>query len=321
MSIKDIKSIAKKVVQIESDTLGKLAMSFDDSFVEVVHLIKEINQRLIICGIGKSAIVAQKIVATLNSTGTPSIFLHAADAIHGDSGIIKSDDIVMIISKSGETSEIVALASLVRSYGNTMVAMVSNQDSTLANYSDHTLFVPVDKEADPNRLAPTSSSIAQIAMGDALAICLLELRGFSKEEFAKYHPGGNLGKRLFMTVEDLYLNNGKPEVKATQNIEKVILEISRHRLGATAVVDDSDKLIGIITDGDLRRMIQTNSNWSNVKASDIMTSQPKSIQIKALAIEALGLAQSASINQVPIVDKQTYVGMIHLHDFLREGLL
>ena len=318
---KDIKSIAKKVVQIECDTLSKLAMSFDESFVEVVHLIQKFNQRLIICGIGKSAIVAQKIVATLNSTGTPSIFLHAADAIHGDSGIIRADDIVMIISKSGETSEIVALASLVRTYGNTMVAMVSNRTSTLGKYSDYILFVPVEQEADPNMLAPTSSTIAQIAMGDALAITLLELRGFSKEEFAKYHPGGSLGKRLFMTVEDLYQNNGKPQVISSQNIEAVILEISRHRLGATAVVDDQGTLIGIITDGDLRRMIQANKNWTNAKAVDIMTANPKSIAVKSLAVEALGLAQSASINQVPIVNEGTYEGMIHLHDFLREGLL
>ncbi len=321
MKMHNIKSIAKRVVQIERDTLTELANTFDDTFVEVVHMIHNFNHRLIICGIGKSALIAQKITATLNSTGTPAMFLHAADAIHGDSGMIRSGDIVMILSKSGETPEIIALTSLVKSYGNTIVAMVSQLQSSLAKYADHVLYIPVKQEADPNQLAPTSSSIAQQAMGDALAICLLELRGFSKEEFAKYHPGGSLGKRLFLTVQDIIQDNGSPMVSMDDSITDVILQISEHRLGAAIVVSSENTVVGIITDGDLRRMIQNSQEWVKSKAKDIMTSAPKTIEADAMAVEALALAQMHNITQIPVVDAGKYIGMIHLHDLISAGII
>nr|MBP9055253.1 KpsF/GutQ family sugar-phosphate isomerase [Saprospiraceae bacterium] len=277
--------------------------------------------RLIVTGIGKSAIVAQKIVATFNSTGTTAVFMHAADAIHGDLGMIRSDDSVLCISKSGETPEIKVLVPLIRGFGNPLIAMVSNLESFLAKNADYVLMLPLEQEADPNNLAPTTSTTLQMAMGDAMAIALLSMRGFSSEHFAKFHPGGSLGKQLYLKVGDLIQQNEKPKVYLSDNIRKVILEISSKRLGATAVMDDNENLKGVITDGDLRRMLETKDSVAHLLASDIMTANPKSIQHDTLAVDALALMRKHSITQLIVTDGQRYKGMIHLHDMIREGII
>lgn len=297
-----------------------LKSGIDDDFSGVVELILKSKGRVVITGIGKSALIANKIVSTFNSTGTPAIFMHAADAIHGDLGIIQENDIVFCLSKSGETPEIKILIPLLRQRGNKMVALVGNRDSYLAKSADFILDVTVPKEACPHNLAPTSSSTAQMVMGDALAIALLECRGFTSGDFARLHPGGTLGKQLYLRVSDLYINNEAPKVELDADIRKVIMEISAKRLGATAVMNNG-KFAGIITDGDLRRMLQKNGKISGITAKDIMTPNPKTIAADSLVVEALSIMRKYNITQLPVFDNDQYVGVIHLHDILKEGIL
>jgi arabinose-5-phosphate isomerase len=283
-------------------------------------MICYLKGRVIVTGIGKSALIAAKIVATFNSTGTSSVFLHAADAIHGDLGIVGKDDLVIAISKSGETPEIKVLVPLIRANGNPIVAMVGNEDSYLAKQADKILNTEVKQEACPNNLAPTSSTTAQLVMGDALAVSLVKLKGFSTKDFAKFHPGGALGKRLYLRVADLFMNNEVPKVKSDETMQNIIIEISSKRLGATAVLDDG-KLIGIITDGDLRRALQTHENMRELRAADIMTKNPRYIDENNLVVDALTLMKEHNITQLPVLKKQKYVGVIHLHDILKEGII
>ncbi|MGI6320790.1 MAG: KpsF/GutQ family sugar-phosphate isomerase [Bacteroidales bacterium] len=287
---------------------------------KLVQEIYHCKGRLIVTGIGKSANIAQKIVATLNSTGTPSIFMHAADAIHGDLGIILKDDIVLCISKSGNTPEITVLIPLIKMSGNRLIGLTGNMDSFLAKQADYVINSSVPKEACPNNLAPTSSTTAQLVMGDALAVCLLEMRGFTSSDFAKFHPGGSLGKKLYLRCSDLIINNEKPSVVPNDDIKTVIIEISQSRLGLTAVVEN-DKIEGIITDGDLRRMMQKNENFEGIKASEIMSLNPKTIQSTELAIRALEIMRTNSITGILVCEGDKYVGVIHLHDILKEGLI
>lgn len=314
---------AHNTLEIETQTLLKLKDSLDADFVAVVQAVFNSSGRLIITGIGKSALIAQKIVATLNSTGTPSIFLHAADAIHGDLGMIRSEDIVLCLSRSGETPEIKVLAPLVKHTGNTLVAMVGRKDSFLGRQADLVLFTPVDQEADPNNLAPTASTTAQMAMGDALATSLLALRGFSPSDFAQYHPGGALGKQLYLRVHDLYPLNERPMVQQGDSIRSAILEMTSKRLGMTAIVNEQEQLLGIITDGDLRRMLETKRDFLELPVQEVMTTHPKTIEPDAMAVEALTLMRQYSITQLLVVQPDTrhYAGVIHLHDLLREGLI
>lgn len=322
MSIADeIKKYAIEALKIEAQAIEQLTHFINDDFVAVVELILNSKGRVVITGIGKSAIVAQKIVATLNSTGTPSIFMHAADAIHGDLGNIQKDDVVICISKSGSTPEIKVLAPLVKSFDNTLVAITGDVNSFLAKQAHFVLNTFVETEACPNNLAPTSSTTAQMAMGDALAVCLLKQRGFTSKDFAKYHPGGALGKKLYLRVEDISSQNEKPVVSSNQTLKEVIVEISSKRLGVAAVVDSS-KLIGIVTDGDLRRMLQKDLDINTLTAKDIMSTSPKTIQQNSLAIEALHVMEDKSISQLLVVDENNvYLGVIHLHDLLREGII
>lgn len=298
-----------------------MSVNVSDEICKAVEVIFENKGRLIVTGIGKSAIVGQKIVATLNSTGTSAVFMHAADAIHGDLGMISEDDIVMCISKSGDTPEVKVLVPLIKGFGNTLIAMVSNGLSYLATNADHKILIPVDAEADPNNLAPTTSTTLQMAMGDAIAVALLSLRGFSHEHFAKFHPGGSLGKQLYLKVGDLLSLHDKPKVYTSDNIRQVIMEISSKRLGATAVLDDNENLVGMITDGDLRRMLETEGNVGHLTANDIMNGNPKTIQKSSLAIDALTVLRKFSISQLVVKDDNRYVGMIHIHDMIKEGLV
>jgi len=316
----EIKQIALHTIRTELDAIKGLESGINDDFSGVVELILESKGRVVITGIGKSALIANKIVSTFNSTGTPAIFMHAADAIHGDLGIIQEDDIVLCLSKSGETPEIKILIPLLRQHGNKMVALVGNRDSYLARSADFIVDVTVPKEACPHNLAPTSSSTAQMVMGDALAIALLECRGFTPGDFARLHPGGALGKKLYLRVSDLYINNEVPKVEINADIRKVIMEISAKRLGATAVMSDG-KFTGIITDGDLRRMLQKNERISGITAKDIMTANPKTITAGSLVVEALSIMRKYNITQLPVFDNDKYVGVIHLHDILKEGIL
>ena len=316
-----ILDIAKKTILTEAEAVKNLVNYLDKDFVNVVELIHNSKGRLIITGIGKSANIGNKIVATLNSTGTPAVFMHAADAIHGDLGIVLKDDVVICISKSGNTPEIKALVPLIKSYGNKLVAMVSNVNSYLAEHSDFVLKATVDKEACPNNLAPTSSTTAQLVIGDALAVCLLDLKGFTQSDFAKYHPGGSLGKKLYLKVNDLLKADSKPVVNQNDSIKTVILEISEKRLGATAVIDDNNKLIGIITDGDIRRMLEKDLDIKQLFAKDIMTEGPKSAKPDEMAIHAFNLMEKFKITQLPIVEANEFLGIIHLHDILNEGIV
>jgi arabinose-5-phosphate isomerase len=314
---------ARQTIDIEAETLQKLAKSLGDTedFLAVVEAVAAARGRLVVTGIGKSAIVAQKIVATLNSTGAPALFLHAADAIHGDLGMVQPEDIVLCISKSGETPEIKVLAPLVRNFGNRLVAMTANRNSTLAILADWVLWTPIDAEADPNNLAPTASTTAQMALGDALAVALLTLRGFSPGDFARFHPGGALGKQLYLRVGDLYPHHGRPAVGPDASLQEVILEISANRLGATAVLDADDRLCGIITDGDLRRMLSSPVDLLRTTAANIMTTHPRTISPDALAVEALAQMREHSITQLPVLQDQAYLGFVHLHDLLKEGIV
>lgn len=322
MSITDeIKKYAIEALKIEAQAIEQLTHFINDDFVAVVELILKSKGRVVITGIGKSAIVAQKIVATLNSTGTPSIFMHAADAIHGDLGNIQKDDVVICISKSGSTPEIKVLAPLVKSFDNILVAITGDVNSFLAKQAHFVLNTYVETEACPNNLAPTSSTTAQMAMGDALAVCLLKQRGFTSKDFAKYHPGGALGKKLYLRVEDISSQNEKPVVNSKQTLKEVIVEISSKRLGVAAVVDNN-KLIGIVTDGDLRRMLGKDLDINQLTVKDIMSTSPKTIQQNSLAIEALHYMEDKSISQLLVVDENNaYLGVIHLHDLLREGII
>lgn len=320
MQNSDIKQIAVEVLQLEAQSVLELQKYVDQSFEDAVTAIFGMKGRLVITGIGKSAIIGQKIVATLNSTGTPAVFMHAADAIHGDLGIIQPDDVVLCISKSGNTPEISVLIPFLKMNGNKLIAMVGNVDSFLAKEADFVLNCTVQKEACPNNLAPTCSSTAQLALGDALASSLIHLRGFTSHDFAKFHPGGILGKRLYIKVNDLFKYNEKPFVLPTDDIQKVILEISGKCLGVTAVVEN-DRVVGAITDGDLRRMLQKNSNFDHLTAADIMTPNPKTIPPQTLAVEALDMMKQKQITNLFVVNEQLhYMGVIHIHDIIKEGI-
>ena len=312
---------AKETIKIEADSIQNLANYINEDFEKVVTLIFESKGRLIVSGIGKSAIVAQKIVATLNSTGTPSLFMHAADAIHGDLGMIQEDDVVMLISKSGESPEIKMLVPLIKNFGNPLVSIVGDPNSFLAQHSRFFMNTYVAVEACPNNLAPTSSTTAQMVMGDALAVALMELNNFTGKDFAKYHPGGNLGKRLYLRVADLCKNNLIPKVLPDASLKEVIMEITSKRLGVTAVVTAENKLMGIITDGDLRRMLEKSNVIDNIKAADILSPSPKFIHSDALAVESLNLMKQYDISQLIVADDGFYVGILHIHDLIREGII
>ena len=311
---------AKETILLESAAIANLAKLLDENFEKAVNFILNSNGRVIVTGIGKSANIATKIVATFNSTGTPAIFMHAADAIHGDLGNVQENDVVICISKSGNTPEIKVLVPLIKNYGNKIIAITGNIDSFLGKNADFSLNTFVEKEACPNNLAPTTSTTAQLVMGDALAVCLQDLRGFSKKDFAKYHPGGALGKRLYLRVSDLIKNNQIPKVNVSDSIAKVIIEISERRLGVTAVLEN-EKIVGIITDGDLRRMLSKTTDINHFTAKDIMGKNPKTIQENAMAIAALEKLESNNITQILVVDAQEkYIGVVHLHDLIKEGI-
>jgi arabinose-5-phosphate isomerase len=319
-SNKRIRDIAKKVFEQESEAVKDLSNLIDSNFEQAVEVLYQSRGRIIVTGIGKSANIAQKIVSTFNSTGSPAVFMHAADAIHGDLGIIQKDDVVLTISKSGNTPEVKALIPLIRFRGNSLIALTGNMDSYLAKQADWVLNVSVKREACPNNLAPTSSTTAQLAMGDALAVCLLEMRGFSPEDFAQVHPGGALGKMLYLSAGDIYSQNEKPAVDPHATIEEVIVEITSKRLGATAVLEKG-KIIGIITDGDLRRMLQKDNNYTQLTAKNIMSRNPKTIQQTTLLVDALNTMRSNNITQVLVAEDGKYLGIIHLHDILKEGII
>ncbi|MFT3678204.1 MAG: KpsF/GutQ family sugar-phosphate isomerase [Chitinophagaceae bacterium] len=321
MSIQ-IAEIARRTIELEAQSIEGLKAAINTDFEKAVNAIANCAGRLVVSGIGKSAVIAQKIVATLNSTGTPSIFMHAADAIHGDLGMVQEQDIVLILSKSGESPEIKVLVPLIKNFGNTLIAMVGNTQSYLARQATLILDTTVQQEACPNNLAPTSSTTAQLVMGDALAVCLMELKGFQPDDFARFHPGGTLGKKLYLRVADLYPSNEKPAVGPATQLQDVIMEMTQKRLGVTAVTDTNGQLLGIITDGDLRRMLKKNIGFDkNLQAADIMTIQPKTIGPDALAVEALDLLRKHEITQLAVVEEGRYLGMLHLHDLIREGLL
>ncbi len=313
-------NIAKQTIEMESKAILNLSNLVNDDFANAVELIYQSKGRVIITGIGKSAIIASKIVATLNSTGTPSVFMHAADAIHGDLGLILEDDVVICISKSGNTPEIKVLIPLIKSSKNKLIAITGNTESFLGQHANYILNAFVEKEACPNNLAPTTSTTAQLVMGDALAICLLELRGFSSNDFAKYHPGGALGKKLYLRVLDISSVNQKPKVVASTSIKEVIIEITKKMLGVTAVVENN-KIIGIITDGDLRRMLTKVDDFSKLTAKDIMSSNPKRINAEAMAIDALELMEANGISQLLVEENGNYSGVVHLHDLIKEGII
>lgn len=320
MSSDQILEIARRTIQIEMGALQGLIKHLDARFVSVVELVYRSSGRVIVTGIGKSANIANKIVATLNSTGTPAVFMHAADAIHGDLGIVQKDDVVIAISKSGDTPEIKVLIPLIKNLGNTIVAMTGNADSYLGQRADYILDVSVAQEACPNNLAPTSSTTAQLVMGDALAVCLLEMKSFSPNDFARYHPGGALGKKLYLTVGDITLRSDAPLVSETADIKTVIMEISSKRLGATAVGNEAN-ISGVITDGDIRRMLQKDLDIKTTRAADIMTVNPKAVNTTMLAAEALEIMEKNNITQLLVLDDGTYKGIIHLHDIIKEGIL
>jgi arabinose-5-phosphate isomerase len=311
---------AKKTILLESSAIANLTNLLDENFENAVNFILNANGRVIVTGIGKSANIATKIVATFNSTGTPAIFMHAADAIHGDLGNVQENDVVICLSKSGNTPEIKVLVPLIKNYGNKIIAITGNIDSFLGKNSDFPLNTYVEKEACSNNLAPTSSTTAQLVMGDALAVCLQDLRGFSSKDFAKYHPGGALGKRLYLRVSDLIKNNQTPTVDIDSSIAKVIVEISEKRLGATAVLKN-EKIVGIITDGDIRRMLTKTTDINHFTAKDIMGKDPKTVSQDAMAIEALEKLERDSITQILVVDAHgNYAGVVHLHDLIKEGI-
>lgn len=320
MNKDEIIKIAKKVINEEISSLQQLETQVNGDFANAVEMVINSKGRLVVTGIGKSANIATKIVASLNSTGTPSLFMHAADAIHGDLGMVQEEDIVMCISKSGNTPEIKVLIPLLKSMGNKLIANVGNTDSFLAKNADFILDSTIEREACPNNLAPTSSTTAQLVMGDAFTVALLQMRGFTDIDFAKYHPGGALGKQLYLRVADLCINNEKPEVKINANIRAIIIEISSKRLGATAVLSNN-KIQGIITDGDIRRMMQKYDDVDGLTAAEIMSTNPKTIDANILAVEALKIMKEKNITQLLVTKDDNYFGVIHLHDILKEGIL
>ena len=318
--MENLREIALQVIDNEANSILGLKSLLTDDFEKVVELIYNSKGNVIVSGIGKSANIAQKIVATLNSTGTTAVFMHAADAIHGDLGIIRDNDVVIVVSKSGETPEIKVLIPLIKIRKNKLVAIVGNKVSYLANQADFVLDTTVPREACPNNLAPTSSTTAQLVMGDALAVALLKLRGFTAEDFAKFHPGGALGKRLYLTVGDVCIKNGLPQVKPDDIMTRAIIEISEKMLGAAAVIDNGN-LVGIVTDGDLRRMLMKHPNIEAVTVQEIMTKNPTTIEKKAHAADALNIMQSKEISVLPVMENGKYVGMIHIHDIIKEGII
>jgi arabinose-5-phosphate isomerase len=321
MNTDKIIRVALRTIELETNAVNGLKTFIDDDFIKAVKAIAEGKGRLIVSGIGKSAIIAQKIVATLNSTGTPAVFMHAADAIHGDLGMIQTDDIVLVISKSGNSPEIKVLAPLVKNFGNTLIGMVGNTGSFLAQNSDLVLNTTVEQEACPINLAPTSSTTVQMVMGDALAVCLMELKEFNSSDFAKYHPGGALGKKLYLRVEELAAQHAKPKVLPTATIKEVIIEMTAKRLGAAVVVNEAENILGIITDGDLRRMLEKTNSFENLQAKDIMSSNPKTIAADMLAVYALDEMRKHDISQLVAENNNIYAGIIHLHDLVKEGII
>ena len=316
----DIQAIARKTILLESEAVQQLTGFINTQFEEIVKKIAACTGKVVISGIGKSAVIAQKIVATFNSTGTQASFLHAADAIHGDLGLVREDDIILIISKSGESSEIKLLLPLVKNFGNPVIAMTGNLDSYLAANADYTLNTTVQQEACPNNLAPTTSTTAQLVMGDALAVCLMEYNGFTSDDFAKFHPGGMLGKRLYLKVSDLLMKNARPQVEENSKLKEIIVAITQNRMGATAVIKDG-AIAGIVTDGDLRRMLQKEENLSGITAEDIMSRHPKCIEEDQLAVSALDMMRKNNVSQLLVTHNGLYAGVLHLHDLIREGII
>ena len=321
MNTQSIIPSALRTIELEARSVSGLAAFINGDFVKAVENIAAAKGRVVISGIGKSAVVAQKIVATLNSTGTPALFMHAADAIHGDLGMIQQNDVVILISKSGDSPEIKVLVSLIKNFGNTIIGMVGNTSSYLALQSHIVLNTTVEQEACPNNLAPTTSTTAQMVMGDALAVCLMELKGFNSDDFAKFHPGGMLGKKLYLRVSDLSSQNEKPAVFANATLKEVIVEMTKKRLGTAVVVNDAQVVQGIITDGDLRRMLESTNDFTGLTAKDIMSKAPKTIMADALATEALDVLRSNNISQLVVIENAIYAGVIHLHDLIREGII
>lgn len=317
---KNILQTAKDTILIEAEAIKQLAQLVNDDFEKAVMTIYESEGRVIVTGIGKSANIAAKIVATMNSTGTPAVFMHAADAIHGDLGNIQQNDVVICISKSGNTPEIKVLLPLIKNYGNKIIAITGNKDSFLGEHADHTLSSYVEKEACPNNLAPTTSTTAQLVIGDALAICLLNLKDFSSKDFARYHPGGTLGKKLYLRVSELAANNEVPKVDKHAPVKDVIIEISKKRLGTTAVVEN-DMIIGIITDGDIRRMLEKSADINSLEAKDIMSANPISVNADTMAVNALDIMQKNNITQILVTENGKYSGVVHFHDLLKEGII
>lgn len=316
-----IRDAAIRTIEIEAAAIAQLAIYLDKNFNQAINRLADCKGRIVVSGIGKSAIIAQKIVATLNSTGSPSIFLHAADAIHGDLGMVQQEDIVIVISKSGESPEIKVLIPLIKNFGNILMAVTGNVESYLANKSDFVFNTTVEQEACPNNLAPTTSTTAQLVMGDVIAVCLMEKKGFNVDGFAKFHPGGALGKKLYLRVGDLYVDNEKPKVNTEAPVKEVIMEMTKKRLGVTAVIGTDDKLAGIITDGDLRRMLEKSDSIEKITARDIMTQHPKTIAPTEMAVNALDIMRKNSITQLVVAEKETYLGILHLHDLVKEGLI
>jgi arabinose-5-phosphate isomerase len=319
--VNNIINTGKQTIIAESDSIAALFDSINENFEKAVLKIFQSKGRLAVSGIGKSAIIAQKIVASLNSTGTPSVFLHAADAIHGDIGMVQPEDVVMLLSKSGDSPEIKVLVPLIKNFGNSLIAICGNMQSYLAKCADIVLNTTVNKEASPYNLAPTSSTTAQLVMGDALCVCLMELRGFNPDDFAKFHPGGTLGKKLYLRVAELAVNNEKPAVKKESLLKNVIIEITKKRLGVTVVMDNEENIVGIITDGDLRRMLENDLYHPQAKAEDIMTIHPKTIDSQSLAVHALEVMRNYNITQLIVTEKGKYYGIIHLHDLIKEGII
>jgi arabinose-5-phosphate isomerase len=319
--VQHIIETGRNTIRMETAAVAALEQLLDDQFGKAVELILSCRGRVVISGIGKTAIVARKIVATFNSTGTPAVFLHAADAIHGDLGMVQEHDVVMLLSKSGESPEIKVLLSLVRGFGNPLIGMVGNIQSVLARQSDIVLNTTVSKEACMNNLAPTSSTTVQMVMGDALAIALMEMRGFGTEDFARFHPGGTLGKRLYLRVQEVYVHNERPRVAVDTLLREVIIEITSKRLGATAVTDDNGLLLGIITDGDLRRLLEKEGVREGLRAEDIMTRNPKTVEEDALAVEALDLMRVHDITRLVVTNGTQYLGFIDLNNLIREGIM
>lgn len=320
-SEQDIKQQALDTIELQAASVAGLQEFVNKAFTDVIQLIHKSKGRVVITGIGKSAVIAQKMVATFNSTGTPALFMHAADAIHGDLGMVQPEDVVCIISKSGSSPEIKVLIPFIKNFGNSVVAICGNDQSYLATNADYFINTTVDKEACPNNLAPTTSTTAQMVMGDALAVCLLSLKGFSAEDFARFHPGGALGKRLYLRVSDLCAQNESPKVSMDAKLKEMIYEISSKRLGATAVINDEGNLQGIVTDGDIRRMLEKHDDTSKLTAKDILTTAPKTIDVQELAVAALELIRAHNISQIVVTDNGKYAGFVHLHDLVREGLI